>query len=254
MARQINAALAWLLMVPVFLAITAGVVCAETLVLAAADSRPTAFLVDGKPTGMLVDLVTEAYRRAGQSVEIKLMPWARCLSEAGTGEVDGVFSSFKLPEREQFLAFSKEPLTTQVIAFFARRDSTLSFDGDLGKLREVKIGVIKGTSYGQRFDAAITDGALPKVEEANNIESNLKKLAFGRVDLIPSYRFVALDTAKKLELLAQIKEVSPPLDAVPTYLAFTKVRDLSKQSERFDAALASMKQDGTYDRIIGLYP
>jgi polar amino acid transport system substrate-binding protein len=74
------------------------------------------------------------------------MPWARCLKEAETGEVDGVFSSFKLPERERFLAFSKEALTIQVIVFFARRESTQSFDGDLAAVRDVKIGVITGTS------------------------------------------------------------------------------------------------------------
>jgi polar amino acid transport system substrate-binding protein len=254
MARQTNAALVFLLMMPALLAIMAGEACAETLVLAAADSRPTAFMIDGKPTGMLVDLVTEAYRRAGQPVEIRLMPWVRCLGEARSGNIDGVFSSFKLPEREEFLAFSKEPLTTQVIAFFARLDSPLSFDGDLGKLREVKIGVIKGTSYGRKFDVAVADGTLRNVEESNSVDSNLKKLAFGRVDLIPSYRFVVLDTARQLDLLSRIKEVSPPVDEVPTYLAFTKVRDLRKQSEGFDAALASMKQDGTYDRIIERYP
>jgi polar amino acid transport system substrate-binding protein len=252
MAGRIKAALAGLL-VMVFLAMTGSVASAGTLVLAAADSRPTAFYVDDKPTGMLVDLVTEAYRRAGRTVEIKLMPWARCLGEAKTGEVDGVFSSFKLPEREAFLSFSKEPLTTQVIALFARRDSAQSFDGDLDKLREVKIGIIQGTSYGQKFDAAVERGTLQKVERANSVESNLKKLAFGRVDLIPSYRNVILDAAKQLDLQAQIKELSPPLDQVPTYLAFTKVRDLSEPSDGFDAALASMKQDGTYDRIVGQY-
>jgi len=253
MARQTKKALACLLIVSVFLAITASAVCADTLVLAAADTWPTAYLVDGRPTGMLVDLVTEAYRRAGHSVEVKLMPWARCLEEAETGKVDGVFSSFKLPERERFLAFSKEALTTQVIAFFARLKSTQSFDGDLAALRDVKIGVITGTSYGEQFDAAVRDGVLRNVEQTNSIESNLKKLVFGRVDLVPSYRYVALDTARRLELLAQIREMSPPVDAVPTYLAFTKVRDLSKWSEEFDAAMASMKQDGTYDRIIARY-
>jgi len=50
------------------------------------------------------------------------MPWARCLKDAETGEVDGVFSSFKLPERERFLAFSEEALAIQVIAFFASRN------------------------------------------------------------------------------------------------------------------------------------
>ena len=253
MARQTKKALAYLYMVPAFLAMTASVVCADTLVLAAADTWPTAYLVDGKPTGMLVNLVTEAFRRTGHSVEVELMPWARCLREAETGDVDGVFSSFKLPERERFLTFSKEALTSQVIAFFASPETTPSFDGDLAAVRDVKIGVITGTSYGEKFDAAVRDGVLRNVEQTNSIESNLKKLVFGRVDLIPSYRYVVLDTARRLQLLAQIREMSPPLDSVPTYLAFTKVRDLSKRSEDFDAAMASMKQDGTYDRIIGRY-
>ena len=181
------------------------------------------------------------------------MPWARCLRDAETGEVDGVFLSFKLPGRERFLAFSKEALTIQVIAFFARSESTQSFDGDLASVRDVRIGVISGTSYGEQFDAAARNGVLRNVEQTNSIESNLKKLVLGRVDLVPSYRYVAMDTARRLELLSQIREMSPPLDSVPTYLAFTKVRNLSKWSEEFDTAMASMKQDGTYERIIRRY-
>jgi len=251
MSPRLKSALACLLMLPMLLAYRAA--SAETLVLAAADSRPTAFLVDGKPAGILVDLVTEAYRRAGQPIEIRLMPWARCLEEAKTGAIDGVFSSFKLPEREQFLAFPKEALTTQVISFFVRQDSTLSFDGNLGALRTATIGVINGTSYGTTFDTAVKDGTLQKVDPTNSAESNIKKLAAGRVDLIPSYNYVALDMAKNLNLLSQIKEISPPLQSVPSYLAFTKAHDLKKMSDAFDVALASMRQDGTYDRIVAKY-
>jgi polar amino acid transport system substrate-binding protein len=68
-----------------------------------------------------------------------------------------------------------------------------------------------------------------------------------------SYRDVAIDAAKRLDLFQKIKEVSPPLEMVPSYLAFTKVRDFSKLSDAFDAELALMKQDGTYDRTIGKY-
>jgi len=74
----------------------------------------------------------------------------------------------------------------------------------------VTIGVITGTSYGEQFDAAVRNGVLRNVEQTNSIESNLKKLVFGRV--VPSYRYVALDTARRLQLLAQIRELSPPLD------------------------------------------
>lgn len=226
---------------------------AETLVLAAANTHPTAFLVDGEPSGILVDLVTEAYRRAGHSVTIKLMPWARCLEEARNGAVDGVFSSFRLPERERFLAFPKERLSAQTIAFFARDNSPLRFDGDLGALSGVKIGVILGTSYGKRFDTAIEAGLLPRIDQGNSIEGNLRKLVLGRVDLIPSFRDVAIDTAKRLGLLEQIRELAPPIEVVPTYLAFTRVRDLGKLADDFDRAIASMRQDGSYQRIVERY-
>jgi polar amino acid transport system substrate-binding protein len=50
---------------------------ARSLVLVAADTAPTAYMEDGKPTGILVDVVTEAFRRTGYQFEIQLMPWAR---------------------------------------------------------------------------------------------------------------------------------------------------------------------------------
>lgn len=253
MPPRLKTAWAFLLIVSMTPIMADRAICAETLVLAAANTRPTAFLVDGKPTGMLVDLVTEAFRRAGHPVEIKLLPWARCLEDAKAGAVDGVFSSFKLPERELFLAFPKEALTTQVIAFFARKNSTVSFDGNLNSVRSVKIGIINGTSYGKKFDAAIKDGTLWHIDRTNSIDSNLQKLVSERVDLIPSYREVATEAAKRLDLLPKIQELSPPLETVPSYLAFTKVRDLSKLSHAFDTELALMKQDGTYDRIVEKY-
>lgn len=249
----LNAALTARLLVWMALATTGSGVFAETLVLAAANTRPTAFIVDGKPAGMLVDLVTEAFRRTGHTVEIRLMPWARCLAEAKTGAVDGVFSSFKLPEREQFLLFSNEVLTTQVIAFFAMKNSITGFDGDLASLRDAKIGIINGTSYGKRFDDAVKDGVLSHVDRTNSVDSNLGKLALGRVNLIPSYREVLIDAAKHLDLLQHIVEIAPPLESVPSYLAFTKVRDMRQPSYAFDAALMRMKQDGTYGRIVKKY-
>ena len=226
---------------------------AATVVLAAANTQPTAFLVDGKPTGVLVDLVSEAFRRAGHSVTIKLMPWARCLEEARTGEIDGIFSSFRLAERERFLAFPKEALSAQEIVFFARKDSPVKFDGDFGALRDVRIGIILATSYGKKFDAAIGDGSLRRIDQANSIESNLRKLTLGRIDLMPSFRDVAVAEAKRLGVFAQIRELSPAIEAVPTYLAFTRVRDMGELAEAFDKSIIAMRHDGSYERIVGKY-
>ena len=92
------------------------------LVLVAADSAPTAYMENGKPSGILVDVVTEAFKRTGHQFEIQLMPWARCLAETRSGRVDGIFSVFKLPERNEFLTYANVPIITQVLAFFAPAD------------------------------------------------------------------------------------------------------------------------------------
>lgn len=226
---------------------------AQTLVLAAADSVPTAYVVDGKQSGMLVDVIHEAFKRSGHSVEIAIMPWARCLAEVKAGKIDGIFSVYRTPERQEFLTYADEVLITQVQAFFVRKDSTISFDGDLTKLSGLRIGIINATSYGPRLDAALRTGTFKNVDAADSASSNIQKLLRDRVDVIPSYRHVVLDSARTLGVIGSIKELSPAVEAIPSYLAFSNKRDYAKVIEAFNQALRSMKKDGTYDAIFSKY-
>jgi len=226
---------------------------AEKLVLAAAETRPTAYMENGKPTGLLVEIVTEAFRRVGYPIEIKLMPWKRCLSEARQGTIDGVFSSFKFPEREAFLAFTDVPIITQVEAFFVRSNSDIQFDGDLEKLKEERIGVIRGTSYGIEIDTLLDDGTWEHVERTNSIDDMLSMLVSGRFDIMPSYRHVVLAAAKESGLIDQIKELSPSVVEIPSYLAFSRSRDYTEIILAFNSAMNAMKEDKTFDAITEKY-
>lgn len=227
--------------------------CAEDLVLVAADSRPTAYIENGKPTGILVDVVTEAFRRSGQSVKIQLMPWARCLVEARDGKVDGIFSVFRLPEREAFLAYTNVPVITQVEVLFAHADSDIRFDGNLAKLAHAKIGVILGTSYGPEIDSLLKSGVWHQVTDTNSVESLVAMLSAKRIELAPSYRYVFLDAAKRASAMDKIQELTPPVQSIPSYLAFNKKRDYTKTIAEFDKALVSMKADKSFDAIFAKY-
>lgn len=229
------------------------VAAAQTLVLAAADSVPTAYVDNGKQTGMLVDVVKEAFKRTGYSIEIAIMPWARCLADVKSGKIDGIFSVYRTPARQEFLTYADEVLITQVQAFFVRKDSTISFDGDLNKLSELRIGIINETSYGPRLDAALGQGIFKNVDLANSASANIQKLLRDRIDVIPSYRHVVLNSARTLGVAGSIKELSPTIEAIPSYLAFSNKRDYSKTIGAFNQALRSMKQDGTYDAIFNKY-
>jgi len=229
------------------------VVSAQTLVLAAADSVPTAYVDNGRQTGMLVDVINEVFKRTGYSVEIAIMPWARCLAEVKAGKIDGIFSVYRTRARQEFLTYTDEVLITQVQAFFVRKDSTISFDGDLNKLSDLRIGIINETSYGPRLDQALGKGVFKKVDVANSASTNIQKLLHDRIDVIPSYRHVVLDSARTLGVAGSIKELSPAIEAIPSYLAFSNKKDYARAIEAFNQALRSMKEDGTYDAIFKKY-
>lgn len=226
---------------------------AQTLVLAAAESVPTAYFDNGKQTGLLVDVIEEVFKRAGYRVEIRIMPWARCILEVKDGRIDGIFSIYLTPERQEFLKYADEVLITQVQAFFVRKDSAITFDGDLDKLSELRIGIINQTSYGPRLDSALEKGLFKKVDVAHSASSNVQKLMHERVDLIPSYRHVVLDTARTLGVAADIRELAPAVDAIPSYLAFSNKRDYTRVIGAYNQALRAMKKDGTYDAIFNKY-
>lgn len=226
---------------------------ADALVLVAADSIPTAYVENGKKTGLLVDIVQEAFQRAGLVVDIQIMPWARCLADVRAGKVDGIFSVYQTRERKEFLTYTDEVLITQVQAFFVRKDSAITFDGDLGKLAGLRIGVINQTSYGPRLDAALEAGLFKTVDVGNSASASISKLLADRVDVIPSYRHVALDSARTLGVSGMIKELTPSIESIPSYLAFTNKRDFERILVAYSQALRSMKKDGTYDAIFAKY-
>jgi polar amino acid transport system substrate-binding protein len=223
------------------------------LVLVAADSAPTAYMENGKLAGILVDVVTEAFRRSGDQIEIQLMPWARCLAEIRSGRVDGIFSVFKLPERNEFLIYTSVPIITQVEAFFVPADSDLKFGGDISKLGGLGIGIIRGTSYGIKVDSAVKTGVWSTVVETNGVDSLVGMLVLKRIDLAVGYRHVVLEAARKKGDLDKIKELSPAIDEIQSYLAFTKQRDYSDVIAKFDRALTSMKDDHSFEAIYEKY-
>jgi polar amino acid transport system substrate-binding protein len=223
------------------------------LVLVAAESAPTAYMEDGRPSGILVDVVTEAFRRTGHQFEIQLMPWARCLAEIRSGRVDGIFSVFQLPERNEFLTYTSIPIINQALVFFVPADSDLKFGGDIAQLEGFRIGTIRGTSYGTKVDSALNAGVWSTVVKTNNIDSLVGMLVLKRIDLAIGYRHVVLEAARKKGQLSKIKELSPSIDEIPSYLAFTKQRDYSEVVANFDRALTSMKDDRSLDAIYEKY-
>jgi polar amino acid transport system substrate-binding protein len=230
-----------------------GAAAERNVVLASNEVYPLLYRDGERLTGFLFDVLTEAARRAGLPAEIKVMPWARCIEETRNGEIDGVFVTFRTPEREPYLAFGAEALMVQRICFFTKRDASIAYDGRLENLSAYRIGVANKVSYGPAFDEAVRTGVLPAIEPANGPESLVRMLMAGRIDLFVLHDLEAIGLLKRLGLKEKVKMLSPPLAAVPGYIAFTRQRDLSAAIAGFDKALARMRNDGTYRHLYDAY-
>lgn len=235
------------LSIGVFAALPAS---ADALRMVALSFPPLIYDDGGKPAGIAYEIVTEAMKKAGHTISVEIMPWARALDTVKDGGADAIFTAYKTPEREQFLNYSTEVLVPQVVSFFVTKDSTITFDGDLTKLGKAKIGVVNQISYGSVIDEAIKSGVLASVEKSNDSDSNVKKLLSGRYDVMPSNRYVAQYFLKQQGALDQVKELTPEVQSIPSYIAFTKARDTAKLRADFDAGVAAMKANGSYQQIL----
>ncbi len=226
----------------------------RTITIVTVDRVPMAYMENGSLTGLLVDLTREAFRRIGRQVDIKLMPWPRCLADMKDGKADAVVTIFKTPEREAQFDFSREEMLRQTESLFVRKGTIIHYNGDLRALAGKRVGVVYQTSYGPRLDGALADSLFGAVETQRNMGDLVKMLAHGRIDVVPGDRGRILGAAATIGVSDQIVELPPPVETVPGYLAFSRVNDMGTLGQSFDEALRAMKKDGSYAAILAKYP
>ena len=174
------------------------------------------------------------------------------------GKADAIFTAYKNPEREKFLDYSNEVVVPQQVSVFVAKSSDLTADkigysGDASAFSKYSIGVRNQVSYGPTIDKMLKENVFKNIDKTNTPESNIKKLAKGRVELMPMNRYVAWHLAKKVGLNGEISEIKPPVQSIPSYIAFSKKRNLASLRDAFDKEFRKMVADGTYDRIVKKY-
>ena len=217
-----------------------------------ADYSPISFDKNGEAAGINVDIIKEACQRMGYKVKIDLVPWKRAQEAAKTGEADGFFSTYKSPEREVDYLFPAESLISENNILLVKKDAKIEFDGDVSKLKEYTFATLDGYTTLNKY---ISEGKIVKVDKSKSTEEALKKLLSGdhNVDIVVNTNYIIWDVLKKMGETDEVKELNTPLTINPSYLAFTKKKDMSAVAAKFDAEIKKMKQDGTCNKIIEKY-
>ncbi len=197
--------------------------------------------------GVVTDIARQALERAGYQVKTISAPWKRALKGAYSGQYDVVPAIWHNDERAEKLLFSKPVMQSRVV-FISRPEVKFEFSGysDLD-------GWVVGVGSGWGYPEAFKNAKKFVKEEAVDLNINMKKLVYGRLELIVAEEIAARYTASKLfsPERAKLHYSKMAIQENDLHIAVSKQNKSHKEIiERFDKAIAEMHRDGTFAGIL----
>jgi len=158
---------------------------AEEITLVIGDYAP---YIDDKAEnkGLLSDIVVQAFAKEGITASIDFKPWKRVEENAIQKEGRLSYGWIHTTERAAKWLYSN-PIYSSADVFITRADSDFSWK-TLEDLKPYRIGVIRGYSQGDAFEAFKSQ---LQVQVADSDLANLRKLLAKRIDIFPSDPVVA---------------------------------------------------------------
>jgi polar amino acid transport system substrate-binding protein len=196
--------------------------------------------------GFDVDIINEALRRTGWTAKISFLPWKRALEFAIRGDIDGLCSCSRTPEREATLVFSDE-LGAVSVGVFARDAAALGGIARIEDMKGRRVAVVGGYNLEGELSAA---GAI--VEAASSDKNALDMLVGGNIDLLYGYELTTRHFMRTEAAPAAVDYRE--LRRNPYYFCLSrKLPEAEATMADFNRGLAEMRTDGSIARILARY-
>jgi len=178
-----------------------------------------------------IELVTTALKRAGYNPHVRIDSLEQILEGGKTGAYDVFATPWYTMDRDQYLDFS-QPYLESYIRFIKRTDTPFEYT-KFDDLEGVTIGVIK-----------VSESTLLR---------NLQKLIGKEIDLtLDDERVLRYQIDRSMPgSTAKLEILEKPLVVRGVNIGVNRKNpDHARIVADFNNAIAAMKQDGTYDRIL----
>jgi len=215
---------------------------------------PYNYYDDKKIVGVSTEVVRNLLKEVDLDAKINVYPWPRAYKMALDEKNTMIYSISRTKERENLFQWVGvvAPANNYLIALKTRNDIIVN------KLNDARKYII-GTVLDDVADLYLIKKGFvvgKNIDHANNYELNMKKLIGGRLDLWFSAELVANFLLKKNGYFPQntIRNVYflDEISGEGLYVAFSK-KTPKQIVDRYQAALAKIKKDGIYDKIMKKY-
>lgn len=202
----------------------------------------------GHPTGIDVDLATEAFRRMGYRAQFVTIDWEEKKNLVESGAIDCIWGGFSINGREdQYLWTQPYMYSRQVVA--VRKASDIYSLSDLAG----KCIAVQSTTKPEELFLSHTDPRIPAPDDVfslQNPELLYSYLSKGYADAIAAHETSILQCMDDYGL--ELRILDEPLLAVGLGVAFARSDDRGLAQE-LSRAFSQMRDDGTTQQILGKY-
>ncbi|UOF00387.1 substrate-binding periplasmic protein [Bdellovibrio reynosensis] len=208
---------------------------------------PFAFREKGKPRGLSVDIVLEAYAKAGVKIELIQVPFLRCIALTESGKESGCFNSAKNEELTSKFLFPKEHLFRSRGLIVSKKLNVMKPLTKVKDLEGKSVALPAEFPFGQEFDdnkkilkhAVASDSISLKMVAA-------ERVLYAAIDEMVLAFYLNNDKSLKGKIVPVLELTNEPI-----YVHFSKThKDTPVLMEKLDQGLAELKKSGDYDKIL----
>lgn len=200
--------------------------------------------------GIATKLVLAIFSRMDRPVTLDWLPWARGFQSTRNGRYNATFPYFKTEEREKSFLYS-DALLSMPTFMWQRRGDSLDFTNPASFIgRAVCVPLGFSSSLAARLTSLIARREV-RIESPPRPDNCVQMLAAGRVDAVTGTDGEIMRLIDLGGLAEKLIRSPQPLEIRAYFLIAPKADPQAAQLiERFNLALARMKEDGSYARLM----
>jgi polar amino acid transport system substrate-binding protein len=204
---------------------------------------PVTFLKDGKPSGLVTDMVREIAARQGIPDNIRLTSWKNAYNMALLYPKVVLFSAERTPERESLFQWVG-PVGKNSAILYARKGSGIR----ISSLDEARSVAAIGTTTNWFTEQRLKREGFSNLLSSPDPRANVRQLMNGEVQLSIFTDITIPEIVR--EAGYSMTDLEPVFTVGRTYFYIALSRDTPAEVvEAWQSTLDRLKQDGTFERI-----
>ena len=225
---------------------------ARTLIVAVNNAPPYRVVdeeVDSTTySGIYIDVMREAAKRAGLGLAFTVVPFKRALYLLERGEADLMLGPNRTEERQKYMYYFGAALPDEPKAvYIGQSDPDIR---DVKDLNDKTVGVLRGASYNWRLQ----DATDVRLIEAADYSTLFRMLDMQHINALIVPELQAVEQIRR-EGPYHIRKAELVLQGQPSFIAISRRSDYFTDGSftKLERVLVDMRQDGTFGRIYNRY-